>query len=38
VQLVDDEGHPLQMQDEKHKPLKYELIYRNGYRAHQEVE
>ncbi|WP_263353877.1 VWA domain-containing protein [Acidicapsa acidisoli] len=38
VQLVDDEGHPLQIQDEKHKPLKYELIYRNGYRAHQEVE
>src|ERR1700733_3716458 len=38
VQLVDDEGHPLQIQDEKHKPLKYELIYRNGYRARQEVE
>jgi VWFA-related protein len=38
VELVDDEGHPLQMQDEKHKPLKYELQYRNGYRAHQEVE
>jgi VWFA-related protein len=38
VDLVDDEGHPLQMQDEKHKPLKYELQYRAGYRAHQEVE
>jgi len=38
VQLVDDEGHPLQIQDEKHKPLKYELIFRNGYRARQEVE
>ena len=38
VELVDDEGHPLQIQDEKHKPLKYELIYRNGYRARQEVE
>ena len=38
VMLVDNEGHPLQFQDEKHKPLKYELIYRNGYRAHQEVE
>jgi len=36
--LVDDEGHPLQFQDEKHKPLKYELIYRNGYKARQEVE
>ena len=38
VQLVDDEGHPLQIQDEKHHSLKYELIYRNGYRARQEVE
>jgi VWFA-related protein len=38
VMLVDDEGHPLQFQDEKHKPLKYELQYRNGYRARQEVE
>jgi VWFA-related protein len=38
VELVDDEGHPLQMQDEKHKPLKYDLQYRNGYRARQEVE
>ena len=38
VELVDDEGHPLQMQDEKHKPLKYELQYRNGYSARQEVE
>ena len=38
VELVDDEGHPLQIQDEKHKALKYDLIYRNGYRAHQEVE
>jgi VWFA-related protein len=38
VELVDNEGHPLLMQDEKHKPLKYDLIYRNGYRARQEVE
>lgn len=38
VQLVDAEGHPLQFQDEKHKNLKYELIYRNGYKARQEVE
>jgi len=38
VRLVDEEGHPLVIQDEKRKPLKYELIYRNGYRAHQEVE
>jgi VWFA-related protein len=38
VELVDDEGKPLRMQDQKHKPLKYELIYRNGYLAKPEVE
>jgi VWFA-related protein len=38
VELVDDEGQPLRMQDEKHKPLKYEVIARDGYRARQEVE
>ena len=38
VELVDEEGHPLRMQDEKHKPLKYDIIARDGYRAHQEVE
>ncbi len=38
VELVDDEGQPLRMQDEKHKPLKYEIIARDGYRARQEVE
>jgi VWFA-related protein len=38
VELVDDEGQPLRMQDEKHKPLKYDLIARDGYRARQEVE
>jgi VWFA-related protein len=38
VKLVDEEGHPLQIQDEKHKQLKYDLIYRNGYRSKQEVE
>ncbi len=38
VALVDDEGHPLQIQDEKHKPLKYDLIVRDGYRARKEVE
>jgi VWFA-related protein len=38
VELVDDEGQPLRMQDEKHKPLKYDIIARDGYRAHQEVE
>jgi VWFA-related protein len=38
VELVDDEGKPLLMQDEKHKPLKYEIIARDGYKAKQEVE
>ncbi|MGA2674397.1 MAG: VWA domain-containing protein [Terracidiphilus sp.] len=38
VELVDDEGHPLRMQDEKQKPLKYDIIAREGYRARQEVE
>jgi len=38
VELVDDEGKPLRFQDEKHKPLKYEIITRDGYKAKQEVE
>jgi VWFA-related protein len=38
VELVDDEGQPLRMQDEKHKQLKYDIITRDGYRAKQEVE
>ncbi len=38
VMLVDDEGQPLRIQDEKHKPLKYDIIARDGYRAKQEVE
>ena len=38
VELVDDEGHPLRMEDEKHKPLKYDIIARDGYRAKPEVE
>ena len=38
VELVDDEGKPLRIQDEKHKPLKYDIIARDGYRAKQEVE
>jgi VWFA-related protein len=38
VELVDDEGQPLRIQDEKHKPLKYDVIARDGYRAKQEVE
>jgi VWFA-related protein len=38
VELVDDEGQPLRLQDEKKKPLKYDIITRDGYRAKQEVE
>jgi VWFA-related protein len=38
VELVDDEGQPLRFQDEKHKPLKYDVIARDGYRAQREVE
>lgn len=38
VVLVDDEGHPLRIQDQKHKNLKYDVIARDGYLAHQEVE
>jgi len=38
VELVDNEGHPLQMQDEKHKSLKYDIIARDGYKAKQQVE
>lgn len=38
VELVDAEGNPLRMQDEKHKQLKYDIIARDGYRARQEVE
>lgn len=38
VELVDDEGKPLRFQDEKHKPLKYDIVARDGYRARPEVE
>jgi VWFA-related protein len=38
VELVDDEGQPLRIQDEKKKPLKYDIIARDGYRAKPEVE
>jgi VWFA-related protein len=38
VELVDDEGQPLHIQDEKHKPLKYDIIARDGYNARRQVE
>jgi VWFA-related protein len=38
VALVDAEGQPLRFQDHKKKPLKYDIIARDGYRAKQVVE
>ncbi len=38
VNLVDNEGHPLRMQDEKGKPLKYSVVSRDGYKAKLPVE
>ncbi len=38
VYLVDNEGKPLKMQDEKGKSLKYSVIARDGYRAKLPVE
>lgn len=38
VELVDNEGRPLRMQDEKHKNLKYDVIARDGYRAKLPVQ
>jgi VWFA-related protein len=38
VVLVDNEGHPLEMADEKGKPLKYSVIARDGYNARRPVE
>jgi VWFA-related protein len=38
IELVDQEGHPLRMQDEKHKTIKYDVIARDGYKAKQQVE
>ena len=38
VYLVDNEGRPLKMADEKGKALKYSVISRDGYRAKLPVE
>ncbi len=38
VLLVDNEGKPLKMQDEKQKPLKYVVVARDGYNAKLPVE
>jgi VWFA-related protein len=38
VEVVDDQGKPLRMEDEKHKQLKYDVIAREGYKAKQTVD
>jgi VWFA-related protein len=38
VYLVDNEGRPLKMQDEKGRPLKYSITARDGYRAQLPVQ
>lgn len=38
VELVDEEGKPLRMVDEKKHPLKYSVIARDGYTARRPVE
>jgi VWFA-related protein len=38
VLLVDNEGHPLRMVDEKGKTVKYSIIARDGYKAKLPVE
>lgn len=38
VELVDNEGRPLKMVDEKGKQVKYSVIARDGYTARHQVE
>lgn len=38
VYLVDNEGKPLRMQDEKGRPVKYSVIAKDGYKAKLPVE
>jgi VWFA-related protein len=38
VEVVDPEGKPLQITDEKHKNLKYEVVSRQGYSAKAQVQ
>jgi VWFA-related protein len=38
VYLVDNEGRPLKMQDEKGRPVKYSIVARDGYRAQLPVQ
>jgi VWFA-related protein len=38
VQLVDHDGNPIAMKDEKGKPVKYSIIAKQGYKAPRAVE
>jgi VWFA-related protein len=38
VELVDQEGKPLPMKDQKGKPVKYTIVAKSGYKAPREVE
>jgi VWFA-related protein len=38
VELVDEEGRPLRMENQKHKPVKYMVVARDGYKAQLPVQ
>jgi len=38
VELVDENGHPLKVHDQKGKDVKYQIVAREGYKAKQQVE
>jgi VWFA-related protein len=38
VQLVDHDGNPVAMKDEKGKPMKYTVVAKAGYKAPRAVE
>jgi VWFA-related protein len=38
VEVVDNEGKPLRIEDEKHKQQKYDVIAREGYKSKQTVD
>lgn len=38
VELVNEEGKPLAMKDDKNKPIKYSIIAKSGYKAPRAVE
>jgi VWFA-related protein len=38
VQLVDHDGNPVALKDEKNKPMKYTVVAKSGYKAPRAVE